>query len=236
MLYSVSRFVFLTLLFLVVALLRDLFVHLGNASQKAISPEYDLAYMALLNEKEEPEPPTAESSMSLGPRHAQASEEKLPDATQQSLAVTGQEGQHATTQEQYVNPAERGQEENMHIEKVTEQAKHKAETRPPTPVPKDDTASMELDAKKGDSRHKPIGLDEEMPPSYEEATRDTEPAVESGKGKEKALPVPASPPPPPPLPQKKDKLALNPTANKRVSAANMMFGKQQDVTGRLLCG
>ncbi|KAI9007436.1 hypothetical protein CLU79DRAFT_849732 [Phycomyces nitens] len=35
-----------------VYLLRDLFINLQNTSQNAISPEYDLAYMALLNEKD----------------------------------------------------------------------------------------------------------------------------------------------------------------------------------------
>ncbi|KAI8377998.1 uncharacterized protein BYT42DRAFT_496848 [Radiomyces spectabilis] len=37
-----------------VNLLRSLFLDMKNSTQKAISPAYDLAYMALLNEKEEP--------------------------------------------------------------------------------------------------------------------------------------------------------------------------------------
>ncbi|ORY98657.1 hypothetical protein BCR43DRAFT_487914 [Syncephalastrum racemosum] len=207
-----------------VALLRDLFAALGNASQKAISPEYDLAYMALLNEKEDQEPATAEPSMTVDTWGVKAPAGKPPGAESPLPEATEPKCQD-NIQEQ-VNVAEQSEEQNTHVGQQVEEVKQQAEHHPPIPVSKDDLKPNELDVKGGESQHNPIKLDEEMPPSYEEATRDAEIAVESGKGKEKAFPTPASPPPPP----QKDKPTPKSPTNKRVSAANMMFGKQQDVT------
>lgn len=45
----------ITLTHAVVGLLKDLFINLQQTHEKAISPQYDLAYMALLNEKDDDE-------------------------------------------------------------------------------------------------------------------------------------------------------------------------------------
>ncbi|KAI8982326.1 hypothetical protein BDF20DRAFT_817902 [Mycotypha africana] len=62
-----------------VGLLRELFLNLQHTNEKAISPQYDLAYMALLNEKEEEE----QKQQLQQPEQLQQStpimDERLPD-------------------------------------------------------------------------------------------------------------------------------------------------------------
>lgn len=162
---------------IVVSLLRDLFNNLVNTSQRAISPAYELAYMALLNEKEDEE--AAEEKQKA---------EGSPDAqVPESSNTTIEEDQDSKSNTpSYID--EKG-----------------------ASAPSSDTDGLNtepLDERITITDENSIPTDE--PPAYEDVIKDP-PLIDEKK------PLPPDPP--------------KAAAKNKPNVANMMFGKQQDVTG-----
>lgn len=174
-------------IYIVVSLLRDLFNNLANSSLRAISPEYELAYMALLNEKEE---------------DSQANETK-------------QEPEKASEHQDPENSSMVIDTEKSSVPSPSITSQTADENT--APEPSDGTNSAEaqaLDERITISDENTVPTDE--PPAYEDIVKDI-PIIDEKK-------------PLPPVPQK-------PAPKAKPNTANMMFGKQQDVTGRkyILC-
>ncbi|KAG0183416.1 ubiquitin-specific protease ubp2 [Apophysomyces sp. BC1021] len=174
--------------FLVVALLRDLFINLTYSTEKAISPVYDLAYMALLNGKED-EAITAESSTT----HNQKEEHVI-------VYTDEPKKEPSISTESTMTPSE-----------THETVSERASNSDPEAMPDQESGPMEsenvsVEEEKEQSTLNELKKDNDALPSYEEALDTAGPSITVEK-KGPAQDI-----------------------KKELNAANMMFGKQQDVT------
>ncbi|KAI9251350.1 hypothetical protein BDA99DRAFT_521635 [Phascolomyces articulosus] len=264
-----------------VFLLKDLFQHLESASQRAISPEYDLAYMALLNGRsldsddvnsKGNNAEASSSSSNIPPKHEEASLEqkerdqgtvqtedqdvKMTDRVEEIEHVVTKSGQQQSTttpvKEEDTKMME-GDEEQIPMvpakDNIEEQGEKKVKmeeskvdhistsstTATGTLVPTTTESKNEESAQVPDNDNineavkvdmkalppppvSPPEVIDELPPAYEDIVmEDKKPSVSDEK---KPLPDKPLPDIPPALPPR----------DPRPSAANMMFGKQQDVT------
>ncbi|KAI9496046.1 hypothetical protein BDB00DRAFT_927094 [Zychaea mexicana] len=224
--YRAKKFVFL---------LKDLFTNLENASQRAISPEYDLAYMALLNgrsvENDAPADTKGESSSGSSkkePEQGKAAELQVEkqdesESQQQSADLDTEmtEAQVPGTQEQKQQQPEEVEKEELSPTTpapVSKTADTPGSSEPLPQVPDNDNIN---EAVKEEIETAPQPQPDELPPAYEDVIMEDErPSIPDKKHLlDKPLPKPL-PGTPPALPPR----------DPRPSAANIMFGKQQDVT------
>ncbi|KAI7873880.1 cysteine proteinase, partial [Lichtheimia hyalospora FSU 10163] len=184
--------------------LRELFLNLGNSKARAISPTYDLAYMALLNGKDIEE---------AQDKSTQKQEEEKPSSTPPPQQQQHQNGQvekvhqqeqqdstPASEEQQKEDGSSNGQQEpkdELLANESVQVSDTPASEKAPTSDNNDD--SVEPDADK----------ENELPPSYDQVVK------EKGTGDSSGALI---------LYEKKPELPRRP------SAANMMLGKQQDVT------
>ncbi|KAF7723179.1 ubiquitin-specific protease ubp2 [Apophysomyces ossiformis] len=168
-----------------VSLLRDLFINLTYSIEKAISPVYELAYMALLNEKEEEE-------KKIGPTTLSALKEDVSSVSADEIRKGPLSvGSTATRSE----PEESGFVTSLDCANETSTDQ---ESKPDNSEGFFTESEMEQAVPEGSPK------DNEDLPSYEEALSGPSIILEKKE------------------PEKNVK--------KQTNAANMMFGKQQDVT------
>lgn len=213
---------------IVVTNLRELFVNLGNSKARAISPTYDLAYMALLNGKdiEEAEDKTTQKKQdekSAPPSQQQHHQQNGPVEKVQQQHEKQEDNTSALEEQEKENESSMEQQEQQNVSPVNEAAQDTETHSTEKPSSSDSNESAQVS---NTSTEKPpvsdtnddsvmpdVDKENELPPSYDQVVKEKEKGDSSG-----ALI----------LYEKKPELPRRP------SAANMMLGKQQDVTGKIL--
>lgn len=220
---------------IVVTNLRELFVNLGNSKARAISPTYDLAYMALLNGKdiEEAEDKTTQKKQdekSAPPSQQQHHQQNGPvEKVQQqhekqednTSALEEQEKENESSMEQQNENESSMEQQNVSPVNEAAQDTETHSTEKPSSSDSNESAQVSntstekppVSDTNDDSVMPDVDKENELPPSYDQVVKEKEKGDSSG-----ALI----------LYEKKPELPRRP------SAANMMLGKQQDVTGKIL--
>lgn len=215
-------------------LLKTLFINLEQTQEKAISPEYELAYMALLNEREDD------------------NDASTSQVAQETVIENAKEEEQEKKEEPIITPTDTtntsaNTTSNTSVLSAAEQEPNDVEMTEAADVTEisDLKAAGDAYAK---SHRKPIQEDQEEE-EKEEATKEAKPYspsqltdTELGYAFRRAsytsdfeIKPPSSPPPPYESNGQvvvEDKKEL-PKLKQRPSADTMMFGKQQDVTGKL---
>ncbi|KAI8147774.1 hypothetical protein BJV82DRAFT_664137 [Fennellomyces sp. T-0311] len=211
-----------------VYLLRDLFKNLERASERAISPEYDLAYMALLNgridDAAKTEPPKEEPAKEGPLKEGSVKEEGEPLSVAAETPLVAASGEGSSRDVEGVlkteEEATEGPSETTEMDSELETPPSKMERTSPNPFKPHPALTTQVAEPRNEYEDVDevikIDLDvpvDEAPPAYEDVVMEEAPSRADEK-----------------KPMAQDKPPALPPRDPRPSAANMMFGKQQDVT------
>lgn len=228
--------------FLVVELLKRLFIDLQETQEKAISPEYDLAYMALLNEKDDDDNNTATDVLPEEPSASSSTQNVVLSDTKETTTTS----QLPLTRPELGSTENTGSVDSFSSAPDTfENEKNLFDDELSVPISGDETPDENvldmLESEDGKELHKalsvPVSEPEENVPDQviEDIYRRTSLASD--------IQPPNSPPPSyeDVVSDADEKLHFEddikkpmmdvPKVKERPSVDTMMFGKQQDVTG-----
>lgn len=190
---------------LVVELLKQLFINLQETNEKAISPEYDLAYMALLNEKDEQE------ENIISPQQQQ-------DIISPQLDVVLPEQQDVNLPQQDFTLSTSSSTQNVILSQNESIDTETIDSIPDTEMLNDNESFINMSDKDIDLEYRRTSFTSLPPNSPPPSYNDIIPIDEDEKSHfeddvKKPLEIPK--------------------VKERPSVDTMMFGKQQDVTGNI---